>query len=185
MDAASISAAADAIRAGGVVAYPTEAVYGLGCDPDNELAVTRILSLKSRSVEHGLVLIAASTEQLAPYVAPFSDDVAARIAPTWPGPTTWVVAARPGAPRWITGGRDGVAVRVTAHPLAAALCRAVGTALVSTSANLHGCAPAKTADGVLAVFGDALDAVAVGECGGLARPTEIRDAATGRVLRHG
>lgn len=185
MDDLSLSAAAEAIRTGGVVAYPTEAVYGLGCDPTAERAVAKILEMKSRSVDQGLLLIAASVDQLRPFIGPLSDEATARVLATWPGPTTWVVPASDATPAWITGAHAGVAVRVTAHPVAAALCEAAGTAIVSTSANLHGCAPAKTAEGTVAVFGESLDAVVLGECGGLVRPTEIRDAVTGNIVRPG
>ncbi len=185
MDDLSFSAAAEAIRAGGVVAYPTEAVYGLGCDPTAERAVAKILEMKSRSVDQGLLLIAASLDQLRPFIGELPDAATERVLATWPGPTTWIVPAGEATPTWITGAHTGVAVRVTAHPVAAALCEAAGTALVSTSANLHGCAPAKTAEGAVAVFGESLDAVVLGECGGLARPTEIRDALTGDVVRAG
>jgi L-threonylcarbamoyladenylate synthase len=176
-------AAAAAVRAGGIVAYPTEGVWGLGCDPRNRAAVERILELKGRPRDKGLILLAASEEQLAPFAAPFAPAVAARVRPTWPGPVTWIVAAGNDCPEWLTGGRRTLAVRVTPHPVAAELARTAGTALVSTSANVSGGAPARSAVEVRRLFGKALDAVVEGELGGLAGPTEIRDAASGRVLR--
>lgn len=181
-DGATIGAAADAIRAGGVVAYPTEAVYGLGCDPLNRAACERILALKGRDPGAGFILISAHLHQLTPYIGELDGAVAARVLPTWPGPATWLV---PGgaAPPWIRGRHPRVAVRVTAHPVAAALCNAFGGALVSTSANLSGEPPARTAAAVRAAFGDSVDAIVDGDCGDLAAPTPIHDAVTGETIR--
>lgn len=172
-----------AIRAGGVVAYPTEAVYGFGCDPLDRDAVLRVLALKERSVFDGLLLIAASVEQLTPFVEPFTEEIERTVMPTWPGPHSWLVPAHDDLPVWIRGRHARVGVRVTAHPVAAELCRRSGTALVSTSANRQGEEPARTADEVRDRFGDGIDFVVDGQCGGLERPTTIRDAVTGAVLR--
>lgn len=181
----SIENAVAALHRGGVVAYPTEAVWGLGCDPRDEAATLRLLALKVREVEKGLILIAADESQLAPFIDMDTLDPAQReaVRATWPGPHTWIVPASPAAPRWITGAHAGIAVRVSAHPRVVALCAAFGGALVSTSANRAG-EPAAHAIGQLdpqIVAG--VDAVLEGETGGLARPTDIRDARTGTALR--
>ena len=132
--------AADALRRGGVIAYPTEAVWGLGCDPFDESAVLRLLAIKQRPVEKGLILIAATLEQLKPLidVAAVPTDRLADVLSSWPGPYTWVMPATAQAPRWITGQHRGIAVRVSQHPTVVGLCQAYGGALVSTSANLSG-----------------------------------------------
>ncbi|MBT8441901.1 MAG: Sua5/YciO/YrdC/YwlC family protein [Gammaproteobacteria bacterium] len=122
-----IRRAADVIRAGGIVAYPTEAVYGLGCDPDDADAVRRILALKRRPESAGVILIAADPTQLAGWIAPTGAE-ADRLAAGDEG-ATWVVTAAASAPTWITGGRDTIAVRITRYPVAAALCRAAGRLL--------------------------------------------------------
>ncbi|HEY0719815.1 MAG TPA: Sua5/YciO/YrdC/YwlC family protein, partial [Gammaproteobacteria bacterium] len=127
---------------GGLIAYPTEAVYGLGCDPLNADAVLRLLELKQRPWQKGLILIAAEQTQLEPYLLPLDSAMLARVAPTWPGPYTWLLPARDETPWWLRGEHDTLAVRVTAHPVAAALCRAFGGPIISTSANLAGKAPA-------------------------------------------
>lgn len=174
-----------ALRRGEVVAYPTEAVWGLGCDPRNEAATLRVLALKAREVEKGLILIAADEAQLAPFIDmdaldPLQCDA---VRASWPGPHTWIVPASAAAPRWITGVHPGIAVRVSAHPPVVALCRAFGGALVSTSANRAG-DPAAHAFGQLDLqIIEGVQAVMVGETGGLARPTDIRDARSGAVLR--
>jgi len=168
-----------------VVAYPTEAVYGLGCDPLEHEAVARIFELKERDAAKGLILIASRMEQLLPFMARLSQDVLKKLEASWPGPVTWVVPAADSLPFWLSGGRETLAVRVTAHPIASALCEATGMALVSTSANKSGLAPARTALAVRAQFGGRVDAVLPGLVGGLAKPTEIREALTGKVLRAG
>jgi L-threonylcarbamoyladenylate synthase len=173
------------LRTGGVIAYPTEAVYGLGCDPDDEIAVRRILALKRRPAAKGLILIAADFEQLKPYLLPPGDAELDRIRAVWPGPVTWLLPARPEVPRWLRGDHETLAVRVTAHPLSAELCRAFGKPLVSTSANRAGRPPARTALAVRRQLGRGVDLVLNGRLGASARPSEIRDLASGRVIRAG
>jgi L-threonylcarbamoyladenylate synthase len=177
--------AAQLVRVGGVIAYPTEAVYGLGCDPRREVAVRRLLSLKRRSPAKGLILVADGLRRLNRFMRPLPEDLARRVCPTWPGPVTWLVPARSSVPRWLRGCHGTVAVRVTAHPLCRALCRAAGTALVSTSANRAGKAPATCPAEVRRAFGRGVDYVLAGDLGGLTTPTQIRDARTGRVVRRG
>lgn len=171
--------AVQVLRQGGIVAYATEHCFGLGCDPMNEQAVARLLRLKRRSVYKGLIVLAASVDQLAPYVA----TVPAHVAATWPGPQTWLLEPRARVPRWITGKHPRVAVRVTAHPQAAALCRAAGLAIVSTSANRAQQHPARTDRDVRQRFGADVDYVLRGRVGTLRAPTPIRDAVTGESVR--
>ena len=177
--------AARVLQRGGVIAYPTEAVWGLGCDPCNESAVRRLLALKRRAVDKGLILIAGALAQfdgLLDWDA-LPVDRSETVYASWPGPHTWVVPASGRVPHWITGAHDGVAVRVSAHPDVIALCAAFGGPLVSTSANPAGAAAPKT----LADFDPALlvqlDGIVIGNIGGLVNPTEIREAGSGAVLR--
>lgn len=176
--------AARQVRAGGVIAYPTEAVFGLGCDPLCGAAVERLLELKGRQAAKGLILIAADLVQLQPFIGDLPPVREAEIRASWPGPVTWIIPARPGIPDWLSGGRTTLAVRVTAHPGAAALCRACGSALVSTSANLSGQSPARTRPQVFRRLGrNTLDYVVPGLVGGDRKPSSIRDAISGAVLR--
>ncbi|MEX0607739.1 MAG: Sua5/YciO/YrdC/YwlC family protein, partial [Halofilum sp. (in: g-proteobacteria)] len=138
---------------------------------------------KGRDAGKGLILIAHELTALEPWLGPLDASIRARIEPTWPGPVTWLLPAATAVPRLLKGDHDTLAVRVTAHPTAAALCRAWGGPLVSTSANLAGGEPARNANAVRALFGDALDVVIEGAVGGLERPTPIRDGRTGETLR--
>lgn len=185
MDRLRIRAVARVVRAGGLIAYPTEAVYGLGCDPRNRDAVRRLLLLKRRPAHKGLILIAADAAQLAPYMMPLSATEQARLDASWPGPHTWLVPTPTATPRWLRGRHATLAVRVTAHPLAAALCRACGHPLVSTSANRSGRPALRSARAVRIQLGRALDGLLPGPTGGAARPTAIRDLRSGQQLRAG
>jgi L-threonylcarbamoyladenylate synthase len=178
-----VARAARIVRAGGVIAYPTEAVFGLGCLPRERRAVMRVLKIKRRSWRKGLILIGADLAQLERYVALPPEPQLAEVLATWPGPSTWVLDARADAPRWITGGRASVAVRMTAHPLAAELCRSVGDALVSTSANLSRRPPHRRLLTLRRDLGRSVDYVLAGPLSTLASPTPIRDGRSGRLLR--
>ena len=175
--------AARSLRRGGLIAYPTEAVYGLGCLPWERRAVERLLDAKRRSWRKGLSLIAASLEQLERLVEFPTGALAEELRLSWPGPVTWVLNARPGIPFWLTGGRDTLAVRVTGHALSRRLCEAAASPLISTSANRSGRPPLRHPLHVRREFGALVDHVLTGELGGLANPTTIRDGRTGAVLR--
>jgi L-threonylcarbamoyladenylate synthase len=175
--------AARIINFGGIVAYPTEAVYGLGCHPLDPDAVSRLLMLKQRPIEKGLIVIAERIESLYPYVGSLSESSMRAVRESWPGPATWLIQAAQNVPYWLTGKHATLAVRVTDHPIAAALCRAAGTPLVSTSANLSQHRPARTPLQVHLRCGDGIDLILHGETGGMKRPTPIRDALSGRTIR--
>ncbi|MBK1650346.1 L-threonylcarbamoyladenylate synthase [Rhabdochromatium marinum] len=175
--------ARDWLRSGAVLAYPTEAVYGLGCDPGNERAITRLLRLKQRTPDKGLILIAADMTQLRPFVQELEPARMAIIQASWPGPNTWLLPVRDHVSPLLSGRFDTLAVRVTAHPLAAALCRTFGGALVSTSANRAAQPPARQAWQLRQRLGCLPDAVLTGACGDRSRPSCIRDGRSGRVLR--
>jgi L-threonylcarbamoyladenylate synthase len=177
------AAAVKCLRSGGVIAYPTEAVYGLGCDPANALSVQKILDLKQRSVEKGLILIAADIAQLARYITPATLAQYPEVQASWPGPHTWILPCTATTPAWLTGEHDALAVRVTNHPVAAGLCTAFGAALVSTSANPAGAEPARTPKTVEEYFGQNIDLIVAGEVGGLQQVSTIRDARNGRHVR--
>jgi L-threonylcarbamoyladenylate synthase len=175
------------LRDGGVIAYPTEAVFGLGCDPYNRDAVFKLLQLKSRRAQKGLILIASSFEQLKSVVAheELSKHQLNEAFMTWPGPYTWIFPASPSVPSWIRGDFSTIAVRVTRHPVARALCETYGGPIVSTSANRDGCVPARTYQETLECFPKGLNGILKGEIGKLIKPTQIRDIQTGKIVRFG
>lgn len=176
-----IHRAARIVREGGVIAYPTEGVFGLGCLPDDLEAVIRILSMKYRNPAMGLVLIAADPEQLDGWIrlpgATTSLDTGSA------DPVTWIVPATDRVPIWIRGRHEGLAVRITKHPVAAALCHASRSALVSTSANVSGRPPARNAFVLRRLFRDLVDYIVPGSCGPASGPSEIRDLVSGNVVR--
>ena len=147
----------------------------------NREAVRRLLRIKRRSVDKGLILIAADAAQLAAYV----DRIPAPVIATWPGAQTWLLQPRDGVPAWITGDHARIAVRVTAHPPAAALCRAAGMAIVSTSANRAGSESARSYRETLRRFKGEVDYILPGRVGDAPAPTPIRDAISGELVRPG
>ena len=172
------------IKDGGIIAYPTEAVFGLGCDPHNPLATARLLALKNRPWQKGLILVASTLQQLEPWVTPPTSDQLRTLHKSWPGPVTWLLPALSSCPGWLTGAHDTLAVRVSAHPLVQRLCDMLGSAIISTSANAAGRQPARSVLDVRLHFGKRIDFVLPGALGDQQRPSLIRDLASGHVIRH-
>lgn len=175
--------AARYLRGGGVLAYPTEGVWGLGCDPDNAEAVLRLLALKRRDPAKGLILVAASIDQVLPYLDGLRPAQLEQLMKTWPGAQTWVVPDNGIASTWITGGKSGLALRVSANPVVRALCNAFGGPIVSTSANPSGRPAPRSMLRVRRYFPNQLDYVLAGALGGQSGPTPIRDLITGELIR--
>lgn len=173
------------LQLGKVIAYPTEAVYGLGCDPLDECAVRQVLSLKQRPESAGLILIADDFGRFRPFIEPLSEELEARAMSAWPGPVTWLVPKSDSVPGWLAGENQTIALRIPDHPVCNALCAAFGGAIVSTSANPRGQEPALNAVSVAAYFGSALCGTVRGGLGSGDKPSEIRDLVSGQVLREG
>jgi L-threonylcarbamoyladenylate synthase len=173
------------ITAGGVIAYPTETIYGLGCDPFNGMAVLRLLSLKQRGVEQGLILIASHFSQVEYLLAPIPAAAMKRVMFPCTRPVTWLLPCLPEIPCWIRGRHDSLAIRITTHPVAAGLCNRRGGPLVSTSANIHGRPPASGPLSVRKAFHNRLDYVLHDTAAATNQPSEIRDGMTGAILRPG
>jgi len=168
---------------GGLIAYPTESCYGLGCDPGNRSAVLRLLKLKQRPQSKGLILIAYSYRQVARYVQPLTLPQQQLLREAGTQAITYLLPARKFAPRWLRGKHDTLAVRLTAHPFARLLCRGVQGALVSTSANRSGMIPAKTYSECQRRFGKAVW-VLPGRVGKRKQPSRILAWADGRIVRN-
>jgi len=173
------------LKQGGVIAYPTEAVYGLGCDPADINAIKRILTLKHREKEKGLILVAANFEQLKPYLQPVTQEIEKKLLASWPGPVTWLMPAKETTSDYIKGQFTTLAVRVSNHPVVKSLCEKFGSAIISTSANIATQEAARTAKQVKEIFSDKLDMIVDGETDKNAKPSEIRDALTDKIIRSG
>ena len=172
------------LKSGKVISYPTEAVWGLGCDPYNEKAVKRLLALKNREVSKGLILVAANLDQISSLIEPLSEDHKAILESSWPGPTTWLIPDQSDFfPSWIKGQHDSVAIRVSDHKLVRDLCLKFGGLIVSTSANFAGEPEIRERKKIEDVFGDKIDYVVGGELGNKHSTSEIRDIITGKKLR--
>ena len=182
--------AARIVMGGGIIAYPTEAVFGIGCDPDSQNALARILALKGRDPGKGMILVADAYDLIAPYVAnPLPEHVNISDAlDAWPGFRTFILPASEKANSILTGGRGTIAARVSEHPFISAICRITGKPIVSTSANASGCEPCRTAQDVrawLEISGncDAVDYVADASTLGFSKPSPIYDLLTGKRVR--
>jgi L-threonylcarbamoyladenylate synthase len=177
----SITRAADILLRGGVIAYPTEGVFGLGCMPDNTDALDRLLTIKQRDSSKGLILLAAGAAQLDHWIR-LSE--ALQIPEPDPNcPITWIVPAASGITEAVRGKHAGIAVRITTNPTAAAICNAVESAITSTSANLSGEAATRNPGTLRREFGGLVDYIVPGDCGPANGPSEIRDLITGHTIR--
>jgi len=170
------------LKRGGLIAYPTESCYGLGCDPDNRQAVLRLLKLKRRAQHKGLILIASHYHQVARYLQPLTLAEQAKLQNAQDHAVTYLIPARDSTPRWLRGEHNSLAVRLTAHPLSRRLCRSAGSALVSTSANLNGQQPSKTYTACLRIFGKKVW-VLRGSVGKRKQPSTIRSWLDGKIIR--
>ncbi len=180
-----IQDAVAALQQGLLIAYPTESVFGLGCDPQQPEAVARLIKLKQRDPDKGLILIASDFEQLQPYIGRVDEPAACHAKSFWPGPVTWLWPVRQdaGFSSLLTGKHQTIAVRVSAHPVVVALCDAFKGAIVSTSANTEGKPPAKTVADVQQYFPDQLAKVVNASVGDLLQPTPIYDVITKAEIR--
>jgi L-threonylcarbamoyladenylate synthase len=165
---------------GGVIAYPTEGVFGLGCMPDDMDAVVRVLRIKNRDPGKGLILIASDKSQLREWLA---IDVERLPDPDPSHPVTWIAPAGDKVSALVRGDHATIAIRLTTNPTAAAICSAVDSPIVSTSANLSGEPVARNRFVLRRKFGACVDYIAPGDCGPASGPSEIRDLATGTILR--
>lgn len=177
--------AAEVFTQGGVIAYPTEAVFGLGCDPDNDEAIQKLLSIKQRSADKGLILLAANYSQLLPYVDDSAISIESRrkILSRWPDAITQVLPANKNISLLLCGDFDTIAVRITSHEDVVALCKQTNKAIVSTSANLAGEPPATTWQEVEKQLGDKVDFIVKGRTSGLLKPSTIINGITGELIR--
>lgn len=167
---------------GGTIAYPTESIYGLGCDPKNEVAVTKLLSIKNRSLDMGLILLGSSTRGIDNWLKISNQQMRTLLMPT-NKPTTYLIPVTQEAPRWIIGKHSSLALRISTMPIIKALNEMLGCPIVSTSANRHGKQPLQTKEQVQKEFSGLLDYIVEGDCGGFIKPSTIIDIVTGKEIR--
>lgn len=179
----AINTASIVLHNGGIVAYPTEAVYGLGCDPMNYASVEKLLNIKKRSVNKGLILVAASFDQLEPFIAKLPAGLFNKVMQSWPGPVNWLLPANPAAPEYLRGSHPLQAVRISDHPIVRGLCQHFGGAIISTSANLSSRPPAKSALQARLRFNRQINYVLAGSVGKQNQPCEIRNALNDELVR--
>ncbi len=180
-----LSTLVDALNTGHVIAYPTEAVYGVGCDPHNAQSIETIYALKKRPANKGFILISHHWDIIAPWISPLSPFRMEDILNTWPGPITWILPASPLLPPHLKNKNNTIAVRITAHPFSKTLCEAFNKPLVSTSANLAGHSPCYTPQCIQTTFSKDIAFIVDAPLGTLRCPTEIREGSTGNILRSG
>ena len=179
-----IKRAVETLKSGGIIAYPTEAVWGLGCDPWNRNAVERLLQLKSRAMNKGLILACGEMDQLNFLLTDLCQEKYQILSDSWPGPNTWLVPDNQlRIPQWIKGAHDTVAVRVSKHLLIKNISATFGRPIVSTSANPAGSEPAMNALRIRHYFGSQIDYLVPGAIGGEKQPSRIRSLDTGLVIR--
>ena len=181
-----IELAVKVLQQGGTIAYPTEAVYGLGCDPGNIAAIKNLLKIKNRKKEKGLILVAANFEQLKDYIQPLEKDIEKKLLDSWHVSTnaiTWLIPVNETTSDYLKGQFDTLAIRVSHHPVVKELCQQFGGAIVSTSANISTQEAARTAEQVKQIFENKIDFIVEGETDINAQPSEIRDALTNKVIR--
>ncbi len=182
MSAKQISQAIHVLQHGGVIAYSTDTILGLGCDPNNETAIKKLLWLKNRSAEKGLILLCADTDTVQTYSLSLSNEQLSKITEQSNQPTTWLIPAKADVLRWITGQHDSLAIRLTQHPDVRNICASMG-AIVSSSANISDYPTALNEQQLRDWFGPHLDYAIIGS-NGTGIPSRICDLQTGKVLRN-
>lgn len=180
-----MNSAVEAFQQGGIIAYPTEAVFGLGCDPDNQAAVEKLLAIKQRPVTKGLILLAGNYSQLLPYVddQKIPQDKRYTVLSRWPDGITQVLPAKQSVASYLTGEFNTIAVRVTSQPDVVALCQQTNKPIVSTSANITGQPPATCAEELPLRLTQKIDFIMPGKTLGFTQPSTIIDGLTGEIFR--
>ena len=174
------------IKSGRVIAYPTESVYGLGCDPNNLAAVSQILKIKQRSYKKGLILVASDVQQIIPYLDNPSPQILKRISAASNQVVTWLIPANKKLSTLLTGEHGKVkkiAIRISKHPIIYSLCQQLGHPIVSTSANISGKSMTWSARGVKYHFKNKIQYILNAQSGTQTKPSEIRDILTNQQIR--
>ncbi len=180
---ACVTRAYQVIQAGGLLIYPTEGVYGIGCDPHNSEAINKLINLKKRNPNKGIILIASDFAMFEAFIKPLSNEILEQISKYKSDPVSWIVPATEHCPGPLTGNRSTLAIRVSSHPFVQSLCKQLGHAITSTSANVSGQNPINNAKELNKAFGFAVDYIVPLPVGSLGKPTPLFDAISGQQLR--
>lgn len=192
MQQLSLDEAVHHLQSGQVLLYPTEAVWGLGCDPYQQQAFEKLLLLKKRPLEKGVILLSESIARIEPLLAPLEPQIRNKVIASWQHPVeknraiTWLLPISSAIPPWIYGQHDRVAIRVTQHTLCQRLCAGFDSLIVSTSANPAGQDPATDLHQLEHYFAQhsfADLAILTGKIGQNRHASRIVDAVTGQVIR--
>lgn len=184
LSALQIQLAGRYLEQGKLLAYPTESVWGLGCDPYNSAAVLRMLQIKDRPVEKGVILVISDVSQIAPLFRSLSAKQQTKITQDHSDPITWLIPDPDNLiPPWIKGDHQTVAIRLSQHPTVQALCREFGKPIVSTSANHSGQTAIKSRIKLFNEFAGKIDFFVAGILGSEKKPSQIRDLLTGEIIR--
>ncbi|MEC7885498.1 MAG: L-threonylcarbamoyladenylate synthase [Pseudomonadota bacterium] len=173
----------NAIVKGKIVAYPTESVFGIGCDPENEKSINKIIAIKNRSKQKGLIIIADEVKKLSKFIHKDYLDLFIKKSDIESKPTTWIVPSSKHVLNLVKGEDSSVALRITQHPIASRICKYSNKAIISTSANISSKTPAKNSNEILMQFGEEIDIIVDGRVGDSIKPTQIVDLITNKVIR--
>jgi L-threonylcarbamoyladenylate synthase len=175
---------AKAILSGAVIVYPTDTVWGLGCHPLDYHSVQRILTIKSRLIDKGVILITPDLAFVRPYLSDHLSSASLKeLATPLTLPTTWLVPAHPDCPVWLTGNHSTLAIRISNHPFVREICTATQSPIVSTSANRSGKTTVRNSLQARRQFGSEVDAIITGYPTGGHKASRIQSIETGQKLR--
>ena len=169
------------IRRGGIIAYPTESCFGLGCDPKNKKAINKIIRLKKRSRDKSFILIASSMNQFTKFLDPINDSIKKSLFTKWPGPHTWILNANNICPRWLKN-NSKIALRIPFFSPCRSLNKSIGMAITSTSLNLSGKIPLKNYRDVCRFLPTQVKIIK-GRIGKNKKPSVIQDFETMKIIR--
>ncbi len=171
----NISAAVQALQAGGAVAFPTDTFYALGVDAKHPQAIEKAFKIKRRQESQPMPVLISDHSQVAQIVANFGESARLLAQTFWPGPLTIILEAAPDVPESINAGSGALGIRMPANNTALALIDAFGKPITGTSANISGQNPTKDARSVVAALGNEIDVVVEGKCGNLSAPSTVID----------
>ncbi len=176
--------ASQILQSSGVIAYPTETVWGIGCDPRQPSALRRVINLKKRDAQKGLILIAGDIKQFDFLLHDLPIEQKVKLENSWPGAVTWLVPHHNRVHPLVHGQFSTVAIRVSNHRIVKELCAQFNGPIVSTSANLAGQSTIQNAIQAMKFLGHDLDFILQGPLGDTSAPSRIIDLQTGHIIRN-